>query len=149
MVGKVQQLQACIASNARHFDAKLWQSLYLFQPRTTDSVKSLFWAEGGIAITISPVVDYGRTPDILTYLSDQEYVGVYRRAKANENLAVNLPSKPKLQRFTAYNIPALRAVMSQVLRWLLSNPKRAKNRYALRMLSMFCIEITSRGVLGR
>ena len=112
-----------IVPRTRHSDMKFWALLQGIQPRTEAAVDNIFWVECVNPTPNCPIAGTARSSEILTLLSYAEYMSAYRAAKRPDSLKYHLRSRQSFQHFTAHNVPALRSVMSQVIRWLIPSPE--------------------------
>lgn len=117
-----------IIPRTRHFDMKFWASLQAIQPRTEAAVDNIFWVECANPTPNSPIAGTARSPELLALLNDAEYIAAYRAAKRPDSLQYRLRSRQSFQQFTMHSVPALRSVMSQVIRWLTPSSETATSR---------------------
>jgi len=75
-----------IVPRTRHFDMKFWTLLQAIQPRTEAAVDNIFWAESLDPTPNSPIAGTARSSELLTLLSDAEYIAAYREAKRPDSL---------------------------------------------------------------
>lgn len=117
-----------IVSNTRYFDLKFWTALHGIQLRTEAAIDSLFWVSSNEPSNASPLSDTARSKDILTTPNDNQYPNAWVAARKPDSLKFTLRSRSKFQKFTANNVPALRAVINQVVRWLIPSPETSSTR---------------------
>jgi hypothetical protein len=79
-----------IVPRTRHFDVKFWTLFQAIQPRTEAAVDKIFWVKSLNPTPNSPVAGTARSPELLTLLSDAEYIAAYREAKRPESLKYRL-----------------------------------------------------------
>lgn len=108
------------------------------QPRTEAAVDNILWVESLNPTPNSSIVGTARSTELLTLLSDAEYIAAYREAKRSDNLKYSLRSRQAFQQFTIHKIPALPSVVSQVIRWLIPSPKTVPNRNAMALEVVDC-----------
>ncbi len=95
-----------IVPRTRHFDMKFWTLLQAIQPRTEAAVDNVFWVKSLDPTPSSPIPGTARSPELLTLLSDAEYIAAYREAKRPESLNYRLRSRQSFQHLTMHNRPS-------------------------------------------
>ncbi len=103
----------------RHFDTNLLNKLAALGARNESNIANLFWTSNGVQVPNPPFPDRFRSRDILQRVSHQNYRRIYDRLREARNMGFELMSRNQLQQFKAHNVPALRSVMDQILRWLI------------------------------
>ena len=62
----------------RYFDMSMQDDLANLHPRNQATMDSLFWPDVGRECQLCPIMNQMRSPRLLQYVSDQEYLSIYK-----------------------------------------------------------------------
>ena len=106
-------------SDGAYFDTNLQEELAAIQHRNEASLYCLFWPGSDDQNDDDCLAGgSGRNPSLFRQVSDRKYKRIYQRLVQPKNQKVRLLSKRQFAGFIKYEVTAVRATTSQVLRWL-------------------------------
>lgn len=108
----------------RYFDMSMQDDLANLQPWNQATMDSMFWPDVGRECQLCPIMNQMRSSRVLQYVSDQEYLSIYKNLCKPEHMSYALLSRKQFGDFIKHSVPAVRLVAHHVVYWLVPDAQK-------------------------